>query len=209
MSIAKKSRIRNLMDFHVSKVTANDKTTYTAGVPTHIPGAIKAKITDNFESETMYSDGAVEEVIGEYIDSDIELELSTLSPTECDFFLGQMFENGYLIKTAQDDPPEVAFSFAARRKDNLIEFTQYYCGKFSLSEGQEYETKGDKISTQTRSLKAKFYARQKVDVIDSKNKNLFALIVDEEALLVTDTDAKAAATAWFTTVQEPDLVPGA
>lgn len=53
-------RYCGLRDVYVAKVTQNDTEGYTAGTPVKMARAIKAKISDKFTSEKLYSDDGVE-----------------------------------------------------------------------------------------------------------------------------------------------------
>ena len=56
------------------------------------------------------------------------------------------------------------------------------------------ETKADKVSTQTDTVKLSFYAR--------KHDGKFSCSVDESNLITEDTDAASAIAYWFSKVQE-------
>lgn len=198
-----KSRSRFLYNVHVAAVTKNDDSTYTVGEPVFVSGAIKGKVTDNYSSEDLYSENMLEEVINDYTSTEMNFEFNALTPTEQALLFGHVNKEGYLIKTAQDKSTEVAFGFASERTGGKMELTWYYCGVFSNSEGDEYETKGEKTATKTKSIKGKFYQRRKSTLIDGAKRNLISTTVSEEALTVTDTNALAALEEWFTTVQEP------
>jgi phi13 family phage major tail protein len=198
-----KSRSRYLYNVHVAEITKNDDATYTASTPVFVKGAIKAKITDNYSADDLYSEDMLEEVVNDYTNSEVEMEFNALSPTELALLFGHINKEGFLIKTAQDNAKEVAFGFATQRTGGKMELTWYYCGKFSNSEGDEYETKGEKTVTKTKSIKGKFYQRRKPTIVDGVSKNFISVTVSEEALQTTDTNALAALTDWFTTVKEP------
>lgn len=206
--VIKKTRTRGLMNIHAAEILKNTKTEYEAATPVHINGAISMKITDNFATETTYSEDGVEEVITEYIDSDIEMEINRLAPQERELFLGQLFKNGFLMKSAEDIQKELALSWMSKLANGLYEFSQYYCLKFNQGDEVTYNTKADKVETQTNSLKGKAYNRKLEQEIDGKKKHLYANIVDEEQLLAEHTDAKQAIESWFSAVQEPALTAG-
>lgn len=201
-----KSRNRSLYNVHVAEVTKNDDATYTVGTPTFVTGAIKGKITDNYSNEDLYSDNMLEEAVGDYTSTEISFEFKALSPTEQALLFGYTYKDGYLVKASQDESKEVAFGFATERTGGKMELTWYYCGKFTNSEGDEYETKADKTATKTKSIKGKFYQRRKTTMVNGVKKNLISLTVSEEALVGTETNALAALENWFTAVQEPGFV---
>jgi len=202
--MAEKKIKRNcgLKDIYVAEVTENTASAYTVGTPTKLARAISAKITDKFETETTYSDDAVEDVVEEYVNTEIEIGVNTLSNTDYAKLYDTLYKNGYLLKSGSDKAKEIALGFRSKRTDGTYDFVWYYCGKFNERPDEEFETKGDKIATQTASLKGIFYARQKEDTIDSKKKPLYEIRVNESELSETETDAKTAIADWFSKVQE-------
>ncbi|SDX42097.1 major tail protein [Eubacterium barkeri] len=203
VKIITKSRTRNLYGLQYAKVTADTEDTYTAGDKIDLKGAIKAKLSDKYESEMVYSDGTVEEVLGEFTEGDIELEISRLIPQEREALLNQLYKEGFLIKSEDDNPGKVAISFISEMKDGKQEFTQLYCVTFNQGDEVEYNTKEDKIQTKTNTLKGKYYARKKPIVIDGESRNPYAVVLDEEQMEATYTNAADAITAWRTKVVEP------
>ncbi len=202
--MAEKKIKRNcgLKDIYIAEVTENSTSNYTVGTPTKLARALSAKITDKFESETLTSDDSVEDVIEDYVNSEIEISINTLSNEDYAKLYDTLYKNGYLLKSSNDKAKEIALGFRSKRTDGTYDFVWYYCGKFNERPDEEFETKGDKISTQTASLKGIFYARQKEDTIDGKKKPLYEIRVNECELLETETDAITAISDWFSKVQE-------
>ncbi len=202
--MAEKKIKRNcgLKDIYIAEVTENSTSNYTVGTPTKLARALSSKITDKFESETTYSDDAVEDVVEEYVNTEIEIGINTLSNTDYAKLFDTLYKNGYLLKSSNDKAKEVALGFRSKRTDGTYDFVWYYCGKFTERPDEEFETKGDKISTQTATLKGIFYARQKEDTIDGKKKPLYNVRVNECELIEADTNAKTAIADWFSKVQE-------
>jgi phi13 family phage major tail protein len=197
-----RTRKRGLKNIYIAPITQNDTTAYLAGTPVKLGVAISAKISDKFEVSKEYGDDMVEEVINMYTGSEIEFEVNSLAPQDRRDLLGNLYDNGFLVRSAEDEAPEIAIGWCSKKKDGKYEFTWYYCGKFGTGFDESFETQGEKIKTQTNSLKGQFYARQKEDVICGKRKHLFAINVDESNLLDANTDAKTAVTSWFTKVPE-------
>jgi phi13 family phage major tail protein len=197
-----RTRRRGLKDVHVGRVITNDNTTYAVQDIVKLGKAISAKISDKFSVEKIYGDDAVEEVASTYEGSDIELELNTLAPQDRVIILGNLYKYGYLIKSSEDEAPEIAIGWRAKKGNGKYEFVWYYCGKFPEGIDDDYQTQEDKLKTQTNKLKGQFYARQKEDTIDSKKKHLYSIVVDEENLAAEDKDAAAAIQDWFSKVQE-------
>ena len=109
-----------------------------------------------------------------------------------------MYENGYLVKNANDQAPEIALGWRERKLNGKYDFKWLYAGKFAEGISEEAQTKEGKLSPTTKSIKGSFYERAKDDN--------YEISVDESNLLAENTDAAAAIKAWFDEVQEPKTV---
>lgn len=133
-------RYCGLRDVYVAKVTQNDTEGYTAGTPVKMARAIKAKISDKFTSEKLYSDDGVEGMLQAYEGTDVELEVNTLAAADRAAFFGQAYLNGFLLKSAEDEAPEVALGYRVRRLNGKFDFVWMYCGRFAQGNEENYET---------------------------------------------------------------------
>lgn len=195
-------RYCGLRDVYVAKVTQNDTEGYTAGTPVKMARAIKAKISDKFTSEKLYSDDGVEGMLQAYEGTDVELEVNTLAAADRAAFFGQAYLNGFLLKSAEDEAPEVALGYRVRRLNGKFDFVWMYCGRFAQGNEENYETEAASKTAQTNTVKGKFYQREKMDKVDGKDVHLYEVRVDESNLATEDTGAAAAIKAWFGKVQE-------
>lgn len=195
-------RYCGLRDVYVAKVTQNDTEGYTAEPPVKMARAIKAKISDKFTSEKLYSDDGVEGMLQAYEGTDVELEVNTLAAADRAAFFGQAYLNGFLLKSAEDEAPEVALGYRVRRLNGKFDFVWMYCGRFAKGNEDNYETEADKKNAQTNTVKGEFYQREKMDKVDGKDVHLYELRVDESNLATEDTGAAAAIKMWFGKVQE-------
>ena len=195
-------RYCGLRDVYVAKVTQNDTEGYTAGTPVKMARAIKAKISDKFTSEKLYSDDGVEGMLQAYEGTDVELEVNTLAAAERAAFFGQAYLNGFLLKSAEDEAPEVALGYRVRRLNGKFDFVWMYCGRFAQGNEENYETEAASKTAQTNTVKGEFYQREKMDKVDGKDVHLYEVRVDESNLATEDTGAAAAIKAWFGKVQE-------
>lgn len=195
-------RYCGLRDVYVAKVTQNDTEGYTAGTPVKMARAIKAKISDKFTSEKLYSDDGVEGMLQAYEGTDVELEVNTLAAADRAAFFGQAYLNGFLIKSAEDEAPEVALGYRVRRLNGKFDFVWMYCGRFAQGNEDNYETEAASKTAQTNTVKGEFYQREKMDKVDGKDVHLYEVRVDESNLATEDTGAAAAIKAWFGKVQE-------
>lgn len=196
-----RSRLCGLKDIYIAEVTSNDGTTYKTGTPTKLARALSAKVSDKFTQEKVYSDDNVEEIVEQYEGTEIDFSVNTLAPQDYALLFENLYKDGYLLKSSGDGAREIAIGWRAKKRNGKYEFTWYYCGKLERPE-MNYETQEDKVKTQTAGLKGSFYSRQKEDVIDGKNKNLYAIQVDEGNLVQADSSASEAISKWFESVQE-------
>ena len=195
-------RYCGLRDVYVAKVTQNDTEGYTAGTPVKMARAIKAKISDKFTSEKLYSDDGVEGMLQAYEGTDVELEVNTLAAADRAAFFGQAHLNGFLLKSAEDEAPEVALGYRVRRLNGKFDFVWMYCGRFAQGNEENYETEAASKTAQTNTVKGEFYQREKMDKVEGKDVHLYEVRVDESNLATEDTGAAAAIKAWFGKVQE-------
>lgn len=193
-----RSRTCGCKDLYIAKVTKNDANTYTAEKPIKLARAIKVKVNEKKTSEKIYSDDGTEEVITSYEGTEVELEINALAPQDRANIFGQLYENGYLVKNANDQAPEVALGWRERKLNGKYDFKWLYVGKFAEGISEEAQTKEGKLSPTTKSIKGSFYERAKDDNYETS--------VDESNLLAEHTDAAAAIKAWFDEVQEPKTV---
>ncbi len=191
-----RSRTCGCRDFYIAKITQNTATGYVTETPVKLARAIKAKVDEKWTSEKIYSDDGTEEVINSYEGTDLELEINALAPQDRAILFGQLYENGFLVKTSDDTAPEVAVGWRERKLNGKYEFKWLYTGKFSEGISEEANTKEGKLSPTTKTIKGLFYERS----ID----NRYEISVDESNLLDENTDAKTAIESWFSKVQEKD-----
>lgn len=189
-----RSRTCGCRDIYIAKVTQNTASAYATETPVKLARAIKAKIDEKWTSEKIYSDDGTEEVINSYEGTDVELEVNALAPQDRQAVFGQLYENGYLVKSSDDIAPEVAIGWRERKLNGKYEFRWLYVGKFAEGISEEANTREGKLAPTTKSIKGSFYERSK--------DNLYEISVDESNLLDENTDAKKAIGDWFSKVQE-------
>lgn len=195
-------RYCGLRDVYVAKVTQNSTEGYTTETPVKMARAIKAKISDKFTSEKLYSDDGVEDMLQAYEGTDVELEVNTLAAADRAAFFGQAYLNGFLLKSAEDEAPEVALGYRVRRLNGKFDFVWMYCGRFAQGNEDNYETEAASKTAQTNTVKGEFYQRAKADKVGGKDVHLYEIRVDESNVATEDTGAAAAIKAWFGKVQE-------
>lgn len=193
-----RTRTCGCKDIHVARVIENTAAAYKTGTPIKLARAIKVKIDEKWTSEKIFSDDGPEDVINSYEGTEVELEINALAPQDRANLFGQLYENGFLIKTSEDQAPEIAVGWRERKLNGKYEFKWLYSGKFAEGISEEASTKEGKLSPTTKSIKGSFYERS----ID----NIYEISVDESNLLAEETDAKTALENWFAAVQEKKVV---
>lgn len=189
------SRPIGLKDIHIATIESDTSTATTYKTPEKLERAIKAKISPKSNSETLYSDDSVEEVLEEFESCDVEIELNQLSVESRAKLQGAKIDsNGVLIESKNDIAPEIALGFKAKKSNGKYRYIWLLKGKFSLTE-DEYETKTDKPNAKTSTLKGTFYARESDEAWRFK--------VDQDGEGVNDT----VITNWFKNVYEPSTTP--
>lgn len=203
-----RSRRCGLRDIYLAKVSKNTANEYAAGTPFKLARAIKAKITDSYNSEKIYSDDGTEDIVNTYQGTTIELEVNTLAPQDRAALWARLWAEGFLVEASEDTPPELALGYRTRQLNGKYEFVWYYCGKFDQGQEEEYNTIEDKKNAVTSTVKGSFYERQKADTLpnattgENEEKHLFRVRVDESNLAEDATKAAEAIKAWFAKVQE-------
>lgn len=182
------ARIKGLKDISFAKLLTDvAKTGATYDAVKKYEKSISAKITPKSESETEYSDDSVEDVVNQFSQIDVEIELNMLSTETRAFLQGSKVVDGILVENKDDVAPYVAMIFKSKKSNGKYRYVCLYKGKFELS-ADNYETESEKIKTQTATLKATFMARE----FDGN----YRLIADED----TDGVVVADLEKWFTTV---------
>lgn len=194
-----RSRTCGCKDLYAAQVLQNTATQYVTGTPRKLSRMVKIKIDEKWTSEKIYSDDEPEEVIASYEGTEVEIENNSLAPQDRAFLFGQKYENGYLVKTANDEAKEVAIGWRERKLNGKYEFKWLYVGKFAEGISEEANTKEGKLSPTTKTIKGSFYERS----LDGK----YEISVDESNLIDDNTDAQTAIENWFSAVQEcPDNI---
>jgi phi13 family phage major tail protein len=184
-----------LRDIHIAILKTDDTTGVTYDKPEKLERAISAKLSPKSNSENIYSDDAVEDIITAFEGVDVEIEVNQLSLTSRAKLQGAKVVKGMLIENKDDIPPTIALGFKSKKNSGKFRFVWLLKGKFELAT-DEYDTEGEKPKAQSAKLKGKFFSRD----FDGN----YRFIVDEDA---KDVDAKIIS-EWFSDVpKEPVETP--
>lgn len=178
-----------LKDIHIAILTKDDAESFTYDAPIKLERSINAKITPKANTEVVYSEDSIEEIIDAFESCDVEIELNQLSLESRAKLQGANLVDGTLLENKDDNAPVLAFGFRSKKSNGKFRYVWLYKGKFELA-SDEYETLGEKPKPQSAKLKGTFY--------DRENDGNWRFMADEDiegvdSVLLTD---------WFTAVKE-------
>ena len=184
-----------LKDIYVARVTKNDATTYTTDTPVQLARAITAKIKEKWNSDSVYSDDALEDTVRSFENIEMELEVNRLIPEKIALLYGKTLNKGMIVSNINDEASEIALGYRSKLSNGKYEFVWYYSLKVSDGMEKEYASMEGKPKPQSDKIKLVGKGREKDGNYQAN--------VSEDVLLETDTEAKTAITNWFSEVQEP------
>lgn len=176
-----------LRDIHVAVIETDTTGGATYSTPTKLERAITAKLSPQSNTENIYSDDAVEDVITSFEGMEVEIEINQLSLTSRALLQGAKVIKGMLVENKNDLAPTVALGFKSKKANGKYRYVWLLKGKFELT-SDNYETEADKPKAQTASLKGTFYPRD----FDGN----YRFIADEDEIEI-DTEL---ITNWFKSV---------
>ena len=176
-----------LRDIHIALLTKDDDTGVTYEVPAKLERAISAKLSPKANSESIYSDDTVEDIITAFEGVDVEIEINQLSLESRAKLQGSKVVKGVLIESKDDMPPTLALGFKSKKNNGKYRYVWLLKGKFELA-SDEYDTEAEKPQPKSAKLKGTFFARA--------NDGNYRFIADEDATGIDQTII----TAWFTAV---------
>lgn len=181
-----------LKDIHIAILKIDDAIGTTYDTPIKLERAISAKLSPKSNSDNIYSDDAVEDIITAFEGIDVEIEVNQLSLTSRAELQGSKVVKGVLVENKDDIPPTIALGFKSKKNSGKYRFVWLLKGKFELAT-DEYDTEAEKPKAQSAKLKGKFYSR------DFDGNYRFIADEDIEGIDVTITSS------WFTAVpDEPE-----
>ena len=176
-----------LKDIHIAILKTDDATGTIYDTPIKLERAISAKLSPKSNSDNIYSDDAVEDIITAFEGVDVEIEVNQLSLTSRAELQGSKVVKGVLVENKDDIPPTIALGFKSKKNSGKYRFVWLLKGKFELAT-DEYDTEAEKPKAQSAKLKGKFYSRD----FDGN----YRFIADED---IEGVDATIIS-GWFTAV---------
>lgn len=178
-----------LRDIHIATVTSDDSTATVYETPVKLERAISAKLSPKVNSDTVYSEDSIEDIITNFDSVDVEIELNQLSLTSRATLQGAKVIKGVLIENKDDIAPIIALGFKSKKSNKKYRYVWLLKGKFELVV-DEYDTEAEKPKAQSTKLKGTFYPRE----FDGN----YRFIADEDAEGIDATIISG----WFTSVPE-------
>lgn len=178
-----------LRDIHIAVLQTDIVSGTTYETPIKLERAIGAKLSPKSNSDNIYSDDAVEDIITAFEGVDVEVEVNQLSLTSRAMLQGAKVVKGVLIENKDDMPPTIALGFKSKKNTGKYRYVWLLKGKFELAT-DEYDTEAEKPKAQSAKLKGKFFSRE--------SDGNYRFIADEDAHGVDATIISS----WFTAVPD-------
>lgn len=131
-----------LRDIHIAILKTDDATATTYDPPIKLERAISAKLSPKSNSDNIYSDDAVEDIIPAFEGVDVEIEVNQLSLTSRAKLQGAKVVKGVLIENKDDMPPTIALGFKSKKNNGKYRYVWLLKGKFELAT-DEYDTEAE------------------------------------------------------------------
>lgn len=176
-----------LKDIHIAVLLTDTASEATYDTPIKLERAISAKLSPKSNSDNIYSDDAVEDIITAFEGVDVEIEVNQLTLTSRAKLQGSKVVKGVLVENKDDMPPTIALGFKSKKNNGKYRYVWLLKGKFELAT-DEYDTEAEKPKAQSAKLKGKFYSRD----FDGN----YRFIADEDAQGIDQTIISG----WFTEV---------
>lgn len=168
----------------------------TYGTPTAIKDAIEANITPSTDTQNVFADDTVAEIISVFSAVEVSFTIADLGSDNYAMLLGKTKDaNGVIIDSANDNAPYFAIGFRSKKSDGSYRYQWLYKGKFSAPE-EGYATQQGNADFKTQSIAGTFVKRE-----DGK----WRAKVDSNDADVTP----ATIASWFNKVYESTPVTGA
>ena len=144
------------------------------------------------QAKEVYADDGADEVVKEFVSGEITLNVNDLLPADLAALLGQKQDTDKVVYGSDsDEAPYTAIGFRAKKAGGTYKYIWLYKVKFAIPD-ENYTTKGDSIEFTTPEIVGQFIKRSD------------GLWKAEHVAEPTNS----VATAWFTSVREPNNVGG-
>lgn len=109
-------------DTHIAVQTKDDNTGATYDAPVKLERAICAKIPPKSNSDNIYSDDSVEDIITAFEGVDVEIEVNQLLLESRVKLQGAKVVKGVLIENKDDIAPNIALGFKSKKNNEKYRY---------------------------------------------------------------------------------------
>lgn len=150
-----------LSSLYYAKLTQDASDGVTYDTPAQIAGAITAKVSPKVTSDVLYADDGAAETASALGEIEVELQVKDLPLSVHATLLGHtMGQDGVMYQKNSDTPPYVAIGFKSLKSNGKYRYVWLLKGRFQPVE-ENYQTKEDKTTFQTPTIKGTFVMREK------------------------------------------------
>lgn len=178
---------------------ANDYEIY--GAPKMLAKAMKADLSVEFAEGSTSADDAIAETVKEFKNGKISLGVNDIGKDVASDLTGARVDaNGVLVDSGEDNAPEVAVGFRAKKANGKYRYFWIYRVKFAVP-AANLQTKGDSINFATPTIEGTIMLRNKPDALGKHPWK--AEVTEGEQGVPTSTIAN-----WYQSVYEPSFTGG-
>lgn len=141
---------------YVSKLTIGESGATTYGTPMHLANAIDASIAPAVDTQNVYADDTVAEIISVKSNIEVSFTFADIGSEKYAMLLGKEKDaNGVVIDKDSDEAPYFALMFRSKKSNGEYRYVVLYKGKFNEIE-QSFATQQGNADYQTQPLTATF-----------------------------------------------------
>lgn len=154
-----------LRDLFVAPITmSDDDEEEIYGETRRLAEAIKADLSVKTAEGTIYADDRAAEVVKEFDNGTLKLNVRDLKPEDVAELLGQKItDDGVILAGGADDPPFVAIGFRAKKTGGKFRYLWLYKVKFQIP-SESFQTQNGSISFNTPEIEGTIVKRKKDDL---------------------------------------------
>ncbi|WP_431798906.1 major tail protein [Halobacillus andaensis] len=131
----------------------------TYDTPVHIKDAIDANITPSVDTQNLFADDTVAEIITQFSSVEVSFTINELGSENYALLLGKEKDtNGVVIDSAKDLAPFFAMGFRSKKSNGEYRYVWLYKGKFQSPE-EAFQTQADSADHQTQAISGTFVKR--------------------------------------------------
>ncbi|EKO1913621.1 phage tail protein [Clostridium botulinum] len=148
--------IVDLKKLYVAKIIEDGVTKTTFDTPKYFEGVKELGLKPKVNSDDFYAEGILWLSETTLANIDVEIEITDLKKEEEAFLLGhKLAAEGGIIRSANDEAPEVALLYKAMKGNGKARYGILYKGTFTIGD-ESYKGKEGKSNFQTKKLKGTF-----------------------------------------------------